>query len=144
MYHSILFKHWLVVRCWPACLNTPSLVYGHINNVVYYSFFDTAVSGFLVESGLVDYENGQTIGLAVDSHCAYFAPIAFPDPVSAGVRVEKLGTSSVRYGVGIFRADEEAAAAAGRFTHVYVDRHTRRPVPLSEALRSALTPLVVA
>jgi len=119
-------------------------VYGHVNNVVYYSFFDTAVSGFLFENGLVDYEAGAVIGLAVESKCSYFAPVSFPDHVTAGVRVDRLGSSSVTYGVGIFRNGEDAAAAAGYFVHVYVDKATRRPVPLPEAMRAGLEPLVVA
>ena len=118
-------------------------VYGHVNNVVYYSFFDTVVSGFLLEEGLVDYASGETIGLAVESQCNYFAPISFPDLVTGGLRVERLGSSSVRYGVGIFRGDDDSAAAAGHFIHVYVGAESRRPVPLPEALRSGLEPLVV-
>lgn len=117
-------------------------VYGHVNNVVYYSFFDTVVSGWLLEKGLVDYEAGETIGLAVESHCNYFGPISFPEKVTGGLRVERLGTSSVRYGIGIFREDDDMAAAAGHFVHVYVDTKTRRPVPLPGPLRAALEPLV--
>ena len=113
-------------------------VYGHVNNVIYYSFFDTVVSGWLVDSGIVDYEHGQTIGLAVDSQCSYFAPISFPDSVTGGMRVERIGRSSVTYAVGIFRDDEDQASAAGSFTHVYVDRATRRPVPLSDDVRARL------
>lgn len=118
-------------------------VYGHVNNVVYYSFFDTAVSGLLFEGGLVRYEDGAVIGLAVESQCQFFAPVSFPDTVIAGIRVDRLGTSSVRYGVGIFRNEDQSAAASGHFTHVYVDRGTRRPVPLTDALREGLEPLVV-
>lgn len=113
-------------------------VYGHVNNVIYYAFFDTAVSGWLVDQGIVDYEHGPTIGLAVDSQCSYFAPISFPDDVTGGMRVERIGRSSVAYAVGIFRNDEDQASAAGTFTHVYVDRATRRPVPLSEDVRAKL------
>jgi acyl-CoA thioester hydrolase len=118
-------------------------VYGHVNNVVYYSFFDTVVSGWLLEQGLVDPHAGETIGLAVESQCNYFAPISFPERVVGGLRIERLGTSSVRYGVGIFREDEDRAAAAGHFIHVYVDAATRRPVPVPDAMRAALTPLVI-
>lgn len=114
-------------------------VYGHVNNAVYYSFFDTAVSGWLVDHGIVDYVDGTTIGLAVESQCSYFAPISFPDRIEAGVRVERIGNSSVRYGVGIFRNDETDAAASGNFTHVYVDRKTRRPVKLTDETRAKLT-----
>lgn len=119
-------------------------VYGHVNNAVYYSFFDTTVSGWLVEQGIVDYERGQTIGLAVNSQCAYFAPISFPEAVTGGMRVDRLGSSSVTYAVGIFRGDEDQAAAAGTFTHVYVDRETRRPVPLSDEVRERLSAVQAA
>ena len=113
-------------------------VYGHVNNAVYYSFFDTTVSGWLVDQGIVDYEHGETIGLAVDSQCSYFAPIQFPELVTGGMRVDRLGKSSVTYAVGIFRGDEDHAAAAGTFTHVYVGRETRRPVPLAQDVRTKL------
>lgn len=119
-------------------------VYGHVNNVTYYSFFDTAVSGYLIEAGLVDPHAGKVIGLAVESQCAYFAPVSFPDAVTAGVRVDRLGSSSVQYGVGIFRGDDQTAAAAGHFIHVYVDAGTRRPVPIPQAMRDTLAPLVRA
>ena len=116
-------------------------VYGHVNNVTYYSFFDSAVNGHLVEAGVLDFEAGQTIGLVVETGCSYFAPIAFPDPVTAGVRVHHVGSSSVRYAVGIFRGEDDAAAAAGHFVHVYVDRLTRRPRPLPDGLRAVLKKL---
>ncbi len=109
--------------------------YGHVNNVVYYSYIDTVVTEYLLETGAIDYHGGAVIGLAVESGCSYFAPISFPDRVTGGIRVERLGRSSVRYGVGIFRGDDEMAAAAGSFTHVYVDAGTRRPVELPERLR---------
>ncbi|SFL23705.1 acyl-CoA thioesterase [Methylorubrum salsuginis] len=117
-------------------------VYGHVNNVVYYAFFDTAVNGILVEAGVLDIANGPVIGLVVETGCRYFAPVAFPDALVAGVRVAHLGRSSVRYEVAIFAAGADEAAAQGHFVHVYVDRQTRRPVPLPEALRSVLTSLV--
>ncbi|MEO1491224.1 MAG: thioesterase family protein [Pseudomonadota bacterium] len=113
-------------------------VYGHVNNVVYYSFFDTVVNGHLVEAGVLDFEAGTTIGLVVETTCSYFAPIAFPDAVTGGLRVDRIGTSSVQYGVGIFRGDEDNAAAAGHFVHVYVGRETRRPVPIPDDLRAVL------
>ena len=116
-------------------------VYGHVNNVVYYSFFDTAVNGHLVDAGVLDFEAGETVGLVVETGCSYFAPISFPDAVTGGVRVDRIGTSSVRYAVGIFRGEEDRAAAAGHFVHVYVDRITRRPRPLSENLRVVLEAL---
>jgi acyl-CoA thioester hydrolase len=118
-------------------------VYGHVNNVNYYSYFDTAVNGYLLAQGVLDYERGETIGLVVETQCNYFAPIAFPDVIEAGVRVTRLGGSSVRYEVGLFREGEPLAAAQGHFVHVYVGRETRRPVTMSEALRAVLVPLVV-
>ncbi|WP_157268062.1 acyl-CoA thioesterase [Azohydromonas aeria] len=113
-------------------------VYAHVNNVVYYSWFDTAVNGHLIEQGVLDYAAGQTVGLVVETGCRYFAPIAFPDRVRAGLRVAHLGNSSVRYEVGLFRNEDAEAAAQGHFVHVYVDRVTRRPVPLPDALRAVL------
>ena len=118
-------------------------VYGHVNNVVYYAFFDTVVNGYLVDMGVLDFAGGETVGLVVETGCSYFAPVAFPDAVTGGVRVERIGTSSVRYGVGIFRGDEDRAAAAGHFVHVYVDRVTRRPRPLPDALRAVLEGLQI-
>jgi acyl-CoA thioester hydrolase len=117
-------------------------VYGHVNNVVYYSFFDTVVAEYLVAQGVLDFINGNTIGLVVETKCSYFAPIAFPDRVRAGLRVTHLGTSSVRYEIGIFRNDEQTAAAQGYFVHVYVDRASNRPAPLPEAFKQALQKLV--
>lgn len=119
-------------------------VYGHVNNVVYYAFFDTAVNGILIEQGLLDIARGAMIGLVVETGCRYFAPIAFPDPVTAGVRVAHLGRSSVRYEIAIFRADEAEAAAQGHFVHVYVDRQTRHPTPLPDRWRHALSSLMLA
>lgn len=116
--------------------------YGHINNVVYYEFFDTVVNGYLLAQGVLDIANGPVIGLVVETQCNYFKPIAFPDKIRAGLRVAKLGTSSVTYDVGIFRNDDDTASAQGHFVHVYVDRATSKPVPLPDALKKALTPLV--
>ncbi len=116
-------------------------VYGHVNNVVYYSYFDTVVNEYLIRAGVLDVEHGQTIGLVVETQCNYFAPLVFPQSVDAGLRVAKLGTSSVRYEIGLFAAGETAPAAQGHFVHVYVDRGTRRPMPLPDALRAALEPL---
>ena len=118
-------------------------VYGHVNNVVYYSWFDTAVNAHLIESGALDIHAGQTIGLVVQTQCDYFASLAFPEQVEAGIRVARLGSSSVRYEVGLFAAGAPVAAAAGHFVHVYVDRVTRRPVPLPAPLRAALEQLLV-
>jgi acyl-CoA thioester hydrolase len=117
-------------------------VYGHINNVVYYSFFDTVVAEYLVAQGALDFINGGTIGLVVETKCSYFAPVAFPDRVRAGLRVAHLGTSSVRYEIGIFRNDETTAAAQGYFVHVYVDRASNKPMPLPEKFKTALTKLI--
>lgn len=116
-------------------------IYGHMNNVVHYSLFDTAVNGWLIDAGVLDIRAGSQVGLVVETGCRYFAEMAFPDTVTAGLRVTRLGTSSVRYEVGLFRNDDAAAAAEGFFVHVYVDRETRRPAPLSPALRAALEPL---
>nr|WP_170314601.1 thioesterase family protein [Aquibium carbonis] len=113
-------------------------VYGHMNNVVHYSLFDTAVNGWLVERGVLDFHGGRQIGLVVETGCRYFAEMAFPDVVTAGIRVARLGSSSVRYEVGLFRNADETAAAEGFFIHVYVDRESRKPMPLNEALRVAL------
>jgi acyl-CoA thioester hydrolase len=117
--------------------------YGHLNNVVYYSLFDTAVNRYLVEAGALDIQRGGTIGLVVETHCNYFASIEFPQTVEAGIRVAHRGSSSVRYEIGIFAAGAAQCAARGHFIHVYVDRETRRPVPLPDALLAALEPLEV-
>jgi len=116
-------------------------VYGHVNNVVYYSWFDTAVNATLIEQGVLDIHGGSTIGLVIETQCNYFAPLAFPQTIDAGIRVAKLGTSSVRYEVGLFAQDESLCAAKGHFVHVYVDRETRRPVPLPPALKTYLETL---
>ncbi len=118
-------------------------VYGHVNNVVYYSFFDTAVNALLIEAGALDIHHGEVIGLVVETQCKYFSPIAFPQAVTAGVRVGKLGRSSVRYEIGLFAGDAAQSAACGHFIHVYVDRATRRPVPLPEPLKAALQSWIV-
>ena len=118
-------------------------VYGHVNNVVYYSYFDTVVNGYLISSGALDIEKSPVIGLVVETQCRYFKPITFPDAVHAGVRVARLGNSSVRYEVGIFRNDEETAAAQGHFVHVYVDRESRRPAALPTEMRAALERVLV-
>jgi acyl-CoA thioester hydrolase len=118
-------------------------VYGHVNNVVYYSFFDTAVNRWLIAQGVLDPAAGATIGLVVETQCRYFRPLSFPDRVTAGLRVAHVGTSSVRYELALFREDEPEAAAAGHFVHVYVDRATHRPAPLSDAMRDALATLKV-
>ncbi|EKZ97520.1 MULTISPECIES: acyl-CoA thioesterase [Cupriavidus] len=118
-------------------------VYGHVNNVVYYSYFDTVVNTYLIRAGVLDIEAGETIGLVIETQCNYFSSLSFPDTVVAGLRVAKLGNSSVRYEVGLFCNDDDVAAAQGHFVHVYVDRETRRPVPLPQPLRQALEALVI-
>lgn len=112
--------------------------YGHVNNVVYYSYFDTAVNGYLIARGALDIGRSPVIGLVVETGCSYFDSVAFPDRLEAGLAVAHLGSSSVRYEVGIFREGAETASAAGHFIHVYVDRDSRRPVPLPPALRDVL------
>jgi acyl-CoA thioester hydrolase len=116
-------------------------VYGHVNNVVYYSWFDTAVNAHLIEQGVLDIERGDTIGLVIETHCNYFAPAAFPQVIEAGLRVARIGTSSVRYEVGLFVEGEPLTVAKGHFVHVYVDRATRRPAPLPAPLKSVLEKL---
>jgi acyl-CoA thioester hydrolase len=119
--------------------------YAHVNNVVYYSFFDTAVNELLIRSGVLDIRHSSIIGFVVETRCQFFTPLAFPDRIDAGVRVARIGTSSVRYEIGIFRNDDETAAAQGYFVHVYVDRASNRPVPaLPQALREVLQPLLVS
>ncbi len=114
-------------------------VYGHANNVVYYSWFDTAVNGWLMDAcGLRYDEGGDVVGLVVETRCAYHAPVAYPEPVEVRLRCARIGTSSVRYELGIFVEREELAVADGHFVHVYVDRATRRPVPVPERYRAAL------
>jgi acyl-CoA thioester hydrolase len=118
-------------------------VYAHVNNVVYYSWFDTVVNHFLLTNGVLDIEHSPVIGLVVETQCNYFASVAFPDRVTAGLRVTKLGNSSVRYEVGIFREDEKSAAAQGHFVHVYVDRDTRKPAALPDKMRALLQSIEV-
>lgn len=113
-------------------------VYGHVNNVVYYSYFDTAVNQFLIERGVLDIHKGEVVGFVVDSGCSYFSPVAFPDIVHVGIRVARLGNSSVKYEIGIYRNDEPTPAAVGHFVHVYVDRSSNRPVPVPAPVRSVL------
>lgn len=116
-------------------------IYGHVNNVVYYSWFDTAVNGWLIDQGALDIHAGEVIGLVVETQCHYFAPLAFPQTIEAGLKVAHLGRSSVRYEVGLFAQGAPLSAAAGHFVHVYVDRDTRRPVALPETLKQRLETL---
>lgn len=115
--------------------------YGHVNNVVYYAWFDTVVNEHLIGVAGLDIAQGPAVGLVVETQCRYRRPLAFPDAVEAGLRVERLGTSSVVYGIGIFRSGDDAPAAAGRFVHVWVDRATQRPVSVPPRVRAALEPL---
>ena len=115
--------------------------YGHVNNVVYYSWFDTVVNAHLIEHGVLDIHHGQAIGLVVETQCNYFSPLAFPQTVEAGLRVARLGSSSVRYEVALFAQDQDLCAARGHFVHVYVDRVSRRPVSLPDPLKQLLETL---
>lgn len=118
-------------------------VYGHVNNVVYYSWFDTAVNAHLIEQAALDIHHGETIGLVIETQCNYFAPLAFPQTIEAGIRVAKLGGSSVRYEIGLFAQGEDLCAARGHFVHVYVDKENRRPVKaLPLKLKTVLETLV--
>ncbi|MFZ4110360.1 MAG: acyl-CoA thioesterase [Polymorphobacter sp.] len=117
--------------------------YGHVNNVIYYSWFDTAVNALLVDMGLLDIHHGRTIGLVVETGCRYHRSVAFPEIVEAGVRIARLGTSSVRWEVGIFTAGDDRVAAQGFFVHVYVDRVSRRPAALPDEWRQQLDPLIM-
>ena len=119
-------------------------IYGHVNNVVYYSYFDTVVNTYLIERGALDIAKSTVIGLAVESLCTFRKELTYPETIDAGLRVGRLGNTSVRYEIGIFRQGEDDPAATGYFVHVYVDRASRKPVPLPEALRRVLTPLAAA
>ena len=118
-------------------------LYGHVNNVTYYSYFDSAVNAYLIEVGGLDIHDGAVVGFVVSSNCDYFASIAFPERIEIGLRVGKLGNSSVQYELAVFKAGEDEACAAGRFVHVFVDRASNRPVTIPEPLRTALTALLV-
>jgi acyl-CoA thioester hydrolase len=113
-------------------------IYGHINNSVYYFYFDTVVNRWLIDNGLLALSESEVIGLVVGTSCDYFAPAAFPDEITAGLRVAKIGSSSVTYEIGLFRNDETSAIAQGAFTHVYVDEKNRRPAALSDTMRKRL------
>ena len=117
-------------------------IYGHVNNVTYYSYFDTAANRYLIEEGGLDISDGTVVGYVVNSGCEYHAPLTYPEPIEAGLRVDRLGTSSVQYGLAIFRQGEEQAAAHGHFVHVFVDRAANRSVPIPAALRTALERLL--
>lgn len=119
-------------------------MYGHMNNAVYFSFFDTAVSHFEVERNMIDYTNGDVIGVAAETTCRYFSELGFPDRVLVGLRVGHLGRSSVRYEMAMFRNDDDIAAAEGHFVNVFVDRATMRPVPIPDAMRAILQTIAVS
>ncbi len=119
-------------------------VYGHVNNVAYYSYFDTAANLFLIREGGLDLDASEVIGLVVESHCNYHEAVAYPETLTAMLRVDKLGTRAVTWGIGIFREGADRAAAHGHFVHVFVDRKARTPVPIPEQMRVALKTLVSA
>lgn len=119
-------------------------LYGHVNNVVYYSYVDTAVNLYLVEEGGLDPQSSPVIGICPESHCTFHSAVAYPERLEAGLRVARLGNSSVHYEIGIFREGEETAAATARFVHVFVDRATHRPVPMPAKIRAALERIAVA
>ncbi len=118
-------------------------VYGHINNVAYYGFFDTIVNEYLIAAGALDIHGGEVIGLVVETGCKFFAPLAFPGKLEGALRVAKIGNSSVRYELAIFRAGDDTPAAEGHFVHVYVDRATRRPVALPDSLRKVVEMIAI-
>jgi acyl-CoA thioester hydrolase len=113
-------------------------IYGHVNNVIYYSYFDTAINRYLIEEGGLDISDGSIVGYVVNSGCEYHAPISYPEAIEAGVRVDRLGNSSVQYGIAIFREGEQIAAAHGHVVHVFVERAENRSVPIPQNLRAAL------
>lgn len=116
-------------------------VYHHVNNVIYYEFFDTVINGYLMEAGGLDFSGGETVGFAIETHCQFLKPIQFPEVVDACLRVGALGNSSVRYEIGIFKPGEDAPAAVGYFVHVFVDRFTRQPARISGRLRASMAAL---
>ncbi|MEH6558472.1 MAG: thioesterase family protein [Oceanicoccus sp.] len=117
--------------------------YGHVNNVTYYSYFDTAANSFLVNHCGLDYRNGKVVGLVVSSGCEYLAPIEFPDKIDVGVRIDRLGNSSVQYGIGIFKEGEDQACAFGHFIHVFVDNVSRKPVAIPDEMRKNMKKIEV-
>ena len=117
--------------------------YGHVNNVVYYSYFDTIVNAWLIAKGLLDVEKGNPIGLVVETGCRYFEPLTYPETVTAAMRVSHVGNSSVRYEIALFGEGRDRAAAQGHFVHVYVDRQTRRPAPLPPEWRAVFETIAV-
>lgn len=118
-------------------------IYGHVNNTVYYSYFDTVVNEYLIRAGGLDIHSGEVIGLAVETRCNFFAPLEFPETVNAGLAVAHLGNSSVRYAIGLFSDRRSTVAAAGEFVHVFVERAGGRPVPIPDGIRRALEKLII-
>lgn len=131
------YRHWLAIPTRWMDNDT----YGHVNNVQYYSFFDTVINEYLIRAGGLDPAAGRVVGYAVETHCQFHSPLTFPDVVNAGLRVARIGRSSVRYEIGLFRADEDLAAATGYFVHVFVDRHSQRAVAIPPPLRECLAAL---
>ncbi len=118
-------------------------MYGHVNNVVYYSYFDTTVNRYLIEKGGLDIQNGKVVGFVVNSGCNYLSPVGYPDQLEAGLRVDRLGNSSVQYGIGIFKQGEQTASAHGHFVHVFVDRGANKSVPIPSTIRKALEEILI-
>ena len=118
-------------------------IYGHVNNVIYYSYFDSIANRYLIEEGGLNIHDGTTVGLVVNSSCNYHAPIEYPQALEGGLRIDRLGNSSVQYGIAIFVAGEDVACANGTFTHVFVDRESNRPVPIPDQMRQALAAIAV-
>ena len=118
-------------------------VYHHVNNVIYYEFFDTVINGYLMQHGGLDYAHGEIVGFAVETHCQFLKPIRFPDVIEAGLRVARLGNSSVRYEIGVFKADDDEPAAVGYFVHVFVHHETSQPTRIEGSLRKAMEVLLV-
>lgn len=116
-------------------------IYGHLNNVVYFELFDTAINSYLIENKLIDIHHGETVGLVVENKCSYFSSVKFPDALDVGIRVAKIGNTSVTYEIGIFNKDAEISSAVGTFVHVYVERVSHKPAPLSDAFRAGLQKL---
>lgn len=117
-------------------------IYGHVNNATYYSYFDTVVNRYLIDTGVLDLQSSAVIGLVVETMCSYFQEMAFPEKIAAGLRVAHMGRTSVKFEIALFRNEEQTAAAQGHFVHVYVDRVKRHPVELGEAMKKSLTALV--
>ena len=118
-------------------------IYGHVNNVTYYSYFDTVANTYLIEHGQLDIHHADVVGFVVNSGCNYYSPIAFPDKLTAGLRVNRLGSSSVEYGIAIFKEGQDVAVADGHFVHVFVNRESNQSVPIPDAIRQALAKIII-